>query len=396
VFTLEAPALVTAPGAPTNVTALRGNGQATVTWGAPDDDGGSEVTGYELEYSDNGQDWTPFTPATSPAVVTDLTNGTEYTFRVRALNDVGPGDWASTTATPATAPGAPTNVTGQAGAAQVNVSWTAPLDGGGLPVTYELRYFNTTTPGTLTPVTVDPAEASSQLVTGLADGTEYVFEVRAVNGAGQSLWIPSDPVTTFALPVDCGATVEANGEEGDIATKVVFKRGENENKPGEGVADDCLEVDATVEIVTGDTDAPEDVTDYVFWDNTFEDINGQIQRVNATVTIEWAPVLAADAAELNRLIDYDGPNGPALYRETLWCESFEQVSDDPVTYSAVLPDWTYTDGNDGSILVIENGVEVRKAPWCLVSDTRVQQGGQIFQTEVLYGSGDPSRTSSFR
>jgi hypothetical protein len=399
VFNLVAPAPATAPGAPTEVTAVRGNGLATVEWTAPVDDGGSVITGYTLEYRAAGSSaWTTFsTTATSGAIVTPLTNGTEYTFRVAAVNDVGTSLFTESDAvTPASAPDAPTNVTVVGGAVRTTVSWTAPADDGGLPpVTYELQYLDTSDPETPIPVTVDPATATSQDVTGLAPGT-YVFEVRAGTEAGNSAWVASDPVTIVALPVDCGGTVQVNGVDGDIADSVTFLRGENQDKPGENVAGECLEVDATVKIVTGDTTSPEGVADYVFWDNTFEDVNGEIQRVNATVTIDWAPVLAADSAELNRLIDYDGPTGPALYRETLWCESFEQISDDPVTYSAVLPDWTYTDGIDGSILVIENDVEVRKAPWCLVSDTRVQQGGQIFQTEVLYGSGDPSRTSSFR
>jgi hypothetical protein len=388
----------TTPDAPTNVTAARGDRQATVTWDTPLD-GGSPITGYTLEYRAAGSSaWTTFsTTATSGAIVTPLTNGTEYTFRVAAVNDVGTSLFTESDAvTPASAPDAPTNVTVVGGAVRTTVSWTAPADDGGLPpVTYELQYLDTSDPETPIPVTVDPATATSQDVTGLAPGT-YVFEVRAGTEAGNSAWVASDPVTIVALPVDCGGTVQVNGVDGDIADSVTFLRGENQDKPGENVAGECLEVDATVKIVTGDTTSPEGVADYVFWDNTFEDVNGEIQRVNATVTIDWAPVLAADSAELNRLIDYDGPTGPALYRETLWCESFEQISDDPVTYSAVLPDWTYTDGIDGSILVIENDVEVRKAPWCLVSDTRVQQGGQIFQTEVLYGSGDPSRTSSFR
>lgn len=402
VLTLVAPAPATAPGAPINLAAVRGNEKATVTWGAPLDDGGSEVTGYELRYLPSGGTWTDWATATSGVEVTGLANGTLYTFEVRAVNGVGEGPAASTTATPATAPGMPTGVTAEGGAVRTVVSWTAPTELGGLPVTYELRYFEKSTPGTTTGVTLDSEIANSQVVSGLASDATYVFEVRAINDAGPSGWAPSNELTIVALPVDCGGDVPVSGGPGDIATKVTFFRGENQNKPGEGVATDCLEVDATVKIVSNDTTAPEGVTDYVFWDNTFEDVNGQIQRVNATVTIDWAPVPAADAAELNRLIDYDGPNGPGLYRETLWCESWTEpiidtsVTPNKVTYNAILPDWTYTDGTEGSIIVIEDGVQVRKAPWCLVSDTRVQRDGEIFQTEILFGSGDPSRTSSFR
>ena len=37
----------TAPGAPTAVTAVAGDGEATVSWTAPTSDGGAEITGYE-------------------------------------------------------------------------------------------------------------------------------------------------------------------------------------------------------------------------------------------------------------------------------------------------------------------------------------------------------------
>lgn len=86
---------LTVPGAPTDVVGVAGNGQVALTWQAPDEDGGSPVTDYVVEYSaDGGVTWAVFdegVSATPGATVTGLTNGTEYVFRVTALNDVGTG-----------------------------------------------------------------------------------------------------------------------------------------------------------------------------------------------------------------------------------------------------------------------------------------------------------------
>lgn len=65
-----------------------GNGQATVTFTAPANDGGSAITSYMV--TSNPEDITA-TGTASPITVTGLTNGTSYTFAVTATNSVGTG-----------------------------------------------------------------------------------------------------------------------------------------------------------------------------------------------------------------------------------------------------------------------------------------------------------------
>ena len=91
--------VVTAPTAPQNFTATTGDGQVALSWAAPASDGGSATIKYQVS-KDNGASWTDVGLNTSHTF-TGLTNGTEYTFKVRAVNSAGNGTEASTVATPA-------------------------------------------------------------------------------------------------------------------------------------------------------------------------------------------------------------------------------------------------------------------------------------------------------
>ena len=88
-----------APGAPSSVVATSGVAQASVAFTAPSSTGGASITSYTVTSSPGG-----FTAsgASSPIVVTGLTNGTAYTFTVTATNSVGTGiaSGASSSTTP--------------------------------------------------------------------------------------------------------------------------------------------------------------------------------------------------------------------------------------------------------------------------------------------------------
>jgi hypothetical protein len=87
------PSQPVAPGAPTSVVARPATRSALVSWTAPEDDGESAITGYTIiPYVDGvAGDPTSAGASATSSTVTGLTNGTSYTFRVRATNAVGTG-----------------------------------------------------------------------------------------------------------------------------------------------------------------------------------------------------------------------------------------------------------------------------------------------------------------
>jgi chitinase len=86
----------TKPKAPTQATAVAGNGSATVTFTAPANDGGDPVNSYTVTASPGGATATGISGAVT---ITGLVNGTTYTFTVKAINPEGTG--------PASAPSNP-------------------------------------------------------------------------------------------------------------------------------------------------------------------------------------------------------------------------------------------------------------------------------------------------
>jgi len=84
----------TVPNAPTGVSAVAGDRSATVNWSAPSFNGGSAITGYTITAAPGGASKTAAASATS-ATFTGLTNGTAYTFAVKATNAAGAGAAAS-------------------------------------------------------------------------------------------------------------------------------------------------------------------------------------------------------------------------------------------------------------------------------------------------------------
>ena len=194
------------PGPPTAVSAAAGNAQATVTWTAPADNG-SPLTGFMVTPYVNGAAQTPTSvaPTVTGTTIGSLSNGTTYTFAVTATNAIGTSpagtSGAVTPAAPpptATVPSAPTGLTAVPGNASATVSWAAPANTGGTPLTsYTLT---ASTGGSVVSTLALPPTATTQLVSGLVNGTAYTFDLIATNAVGDSAAATTGPVTPTAPP----------------------------------------------------------------------------------------------------------------------------------------------------------------------------------------------------
>ena len=188
------------PGPPTDVVATPGNAQATVTFSPPASDGGSPITGYTVTPSPLTVGWVDNNAGSTALthVISNLTNGTAYTFTVRATNVYGTGvpSVPSNVATPATVPGPPTAVVATGWHQSATVAFAAPASNGGSAIT---GYAVTSDPAG----GIDTHAGTSGLnhyIVGLTNGVLYTFTVVASNAAGAGL--PSAPSNTVTPACD--------------------------------------------------------------------------------------------------------------------------------------------------------------------------------------------------
>lgn len=213
------------PSAPTSVVATPGNTQVTVTFAAPSNNGGSPILGYTVTPSPATAGWIDSNAGSTSLthVITNLTNGTAYTFTVRATNANGISDPSapSNSATPATVPSAPS----AAGAVPRNngadVTFAASASNGGSAIS---GYTVISNP----PGGVDLTQGSTALkhyVVGLTNGIPYTFTVVAQNGVGTSPASAPTPAVTPGCAPKVGANLFCDGVESNDTSAWSFTAG---------------------------------------------------------------------------------------------------------------------------------------------------------------------------
>ena len=201
------------PAAPVGLSATPGDAQVTLSWTDPGDD---TIDNYQVS-SDGGTSFADIAGSgadTTGHIVTGLTNGTAYTLALRAVNGSGTGAVSSIAATPVAVPAPPSGLTAAAGDAQVTLSWTDP--GNDTITGYELRVDS----GAWADIAGSDADTASHTVTGLTNGTEYSFALRAANASGDGAvssiaatpraavaGVPAAPVGLSATPGDAQVTL---------------------------------------------------------------------------------------------------------------------------------------------------------------------------------------------
>ncbi len=205
------PAIPGVAGAPRFLTSVVGRERVTLSWSIPATSGSSVISDYVIEYStDSGATWSTYNDGVSTArsvVVSPLTAGVTYTFRVRAVNLAGAGVPSNTVIAIPLAfnpPSVVRNIVASSRLLGAYVYWSAPLDNGGGAVTAYVVDWSTDGGTTWVGSTRVDAPRNYVSLTNLTGDVEHVIRVRAVNAYGtspdasrtvtpQGLRVPSEP-----------------------------------------------------------------------------------------------------------------------------------------------------------------------------------------------------------
>ena len=183
----------TVPGTPRNLDAeAGGTSRIELSWRAPTSDGGSRITGYRIEVSeDGGTRWDDLVSNShntrTTYVHTGLEPATRRHYRVSAINRIGVGraSRVASAITDATVPDAPTGLTATAvSPTRIDLFWLAPAYDGGAPVAgYRIEVSENGTAWTDLMVNTG-SRATTYSHTGLLPGSTRHYRVSAINRAG--------------------------------------------------------------------------------------------------------------------------------------------------------------------------------------------------------------------
>jgi hypothetical protein len=195
---------VSAPkNAPTSLSATPVNTSVSISFTAPSDNGGMDITNYQYAISSNGgssySTYAALSPADaiSPITVTGLTQNTAYLIKLKAVNDVGVSDIESSPVS-FTSQGIPTSAPSSLSSTQTNttatISFTAAASSTSL-TNYEYSFNNSTW------TALSPADAVSPVtITGLTQNTAYTVYLRGVNSYGSGPGSTGLSLTTEGVP----------------------------------------------------------------------------------------------------------------------------------------------------------------------------------------------------
>src|SRR5437773_1966076 len=216
----------TKPGAPRNLQATPGDGQVTLNWQPPSNDGGSPILLYTIYRgnSSGGESFLITVPLVTTYTDATVTNNVTYYYQVSATNAVGEGPRSSevsaTPNPPATVPGAPQGLSATPGDATVSLTWSPPSSNGGSPIAHYKIYRGTTSGGETPRATIGNVLTYSD--TAVTNGVTYFYQVSALNNVGEGPRSSEASATPVAPPTVPGAPRDLGAVAGDATVALAW------------------------------------------------------------------------------------------------------------------------------------------------------------------------------
>ena len=233
------------PGSPASLSA-RADGETEIdlSWGRPSSDGGSRITGYRIEMSEDGSGWSVLQADTSRTRHTHrgLSSGSTRYYRVSAINSAGtgqPSNIAHATTDSVDVPGAPQSLSARAdGETEIDLSWSRPSNDGGSRVTgYRIEVSED---GSGWSVLDDDTSRTSHTHRGLSSGSTRYYRVSAINSAGTGP--PSNTAHATTDSVDVPGAPQSLSARADGETEIDLSWSRPSNDGGSRITGYRIEV----------------------------------------------------------------------------------------------------------------------------------------------------------
>ena len=342
------------PATPEGLTAEGGEGFVELDWDAV-----GTALGYEVLRGAAGEDEELVAETDAPRLIDrDVTDGTEYSYRVRAVNEAGTSDAsAPVTVTPgSSAPAAPEGLTALARDAEVELSWLAAE---GATKYHVLRGPSGQDLEPVAEGLTDAFWTDSEVV----NGQSYDYAVVAVNDQGESPASPRVTAQPFTTPPDLPSGVVAERGVGEV--RLEWSGGERA---------DSFEVlrgelgEELVSVASG-------VEGRSWTDSDVEDGTGYVYRIVAVNSAGSSDPSVSVAAVPGCSLAYPLTGGGALVE----AERFSAVSGEITAVDDL-------DRFGGAKIVVPRGSEYKNNPdlWTRY-DLEVEEEGRYYMQLLGYG-----------
>lgn len=214
------------PGAPIIGTAIAtSTSTATVSYTAPTVAGTGGITNYVAYSNPDGVAGSIATSGSGTILVTNLTPGKTYSFRVYSVGTYGQGASSnssnSITVPAGTAPGAPTLSATVLSTTSISLTWTLSPITGNSPITGTGIKYNTGSALTDKVINLTTTGSGTYTLTGLSPGTTYYLSVYAQNAFGGT-YSSVVTATTLALATPSAPTIGALEATGPTTATVTY------------------------------------------------------------------------------------------------------------------------------------------------------------------------------